>query len=72
VYVHIYIATCLVEYQNYRTVFPKELVKSISAVTDTKRVADRYFRGNESIIAFQAVTMTDSFAVHTKTLKLAD
>jgi hypothetical protein len=28
--------TCLVEYQNYRTVVPKELGKAVSAVTDTK------------------------------------
>jgi hypothetical protein len=37
----------------------------------TKMVADRYFLGNQSIIAFQGVTMTNSFAVDTTTLKLA-
>jgi hypothetical protein len=63
-----YIVTCSVEYQNYRTVVPKELGKGVSAVTETKRVADRYFRGNESIIVFQGVTMSDSFAGHTRTL----
>jgi hypothetical protein len=30
---------CLVEYQNYRMVIPKELGKGISAETDTKLVA---------------------------------
>jgi hypothetical protein len=51
----------LVEYQNYRTVIPKEPGKGVSAITDTKLMKDRYFHGNESIIAFQGVTMNDSF-----------
>jgi hypothetical protein len=63
---------CLVEYQNYRTVVPKELGKGFSAVTDIKLVADRYLCGNESIITFLGVTMSDSFAVHAKTCKLAN
>jgi hypothetical protein len=54
----------LVEYQNYRTVVPNEIRKGASAVTNAKLVAVRYSRGNESIIAFQGVTMSDSFAVH--------
>jgi hypothetical protein len=60
----------LVEYQNYRTTVPKELGRCVSAVTDTRLVADRYCRGNESIIAFQEVKMSDFFAVHMKTLNL--
>jgi hypothetical protein len=63
--------TYLVECQAYRTIDPKELGKGVSAVTDTKLVADRYLRGNESIIAIQGVTMNDSFAAHAKTLKLS-
>jgi hypothetical protein len=50
----------LAEYRNYRTVLPKELGKDVSAVTDTKLVADRYSCGNESIITFQGVTISDS------------
>jgi hypothetical protein len=58
----------LVEYRNYITIVPKDLGKGVSAVTDTKLVADRYFSGNESIIAFQVMTIRVSFAVHKKTL----
>jgi hypothetical protein len=35
----------------------------------TKLVADSYFCDNESI-TFQGMIMSDSFVVHTKTLKL--
>jgi hypothetical protein len=38
-YICTYNVTCLVEYQNCRTAFPKELGKGVSAVTDTKLVA---------------------------------
>jgi hypothetical protein len=38
---------------NTRKVVPKELGKSVSTATDTKPVADSYYLGNESIIAFQ-------------------
>jgi hypothetical protein len=34
-----YTVTCLVEYQIYGTVVPKELGKGVSTVTDTKVVA---------------------------------
>jgi hypothetical protein len=30
---------CMIEYQNYRMVFPKELGEGVSAETDTKLVA---------------------------------
>jgi hypothetical protein len=43
--------TCSVEYQDYTKVVPKEPGKGVSAVTDTKPVANRYTRGSESIIA---------------------
>jgi hypothetical protein len=33
------IVICLVTYQNYRMVIPKELGKGVSAVTDTKPIA---------------------------------
>jgi hypothetical protein len=56
----------LVEYQNYRTVIPKEIGKCVSAIT----VADRYLRGNETIIAFAVVTLSGCSAVHEKALKL--
>jgi hypothetical protein len=46
-----------------------ELGKDVSAETDTRLVAGSYYRGNESIIAFQGLTMCDIFAVHTNTLK---
>jgi hypothetical protein len=36
IYIFIYIVTCLVEYQNYRTVLPKELGKVISAFKGCK------------------------------------
>jgi hypothetical protein len=62
---------CLVEYQNCRTVVPKELGKGVFATTDTKLVADKYFHSKESIIAFQGVTRSDFFVVDMKTLKVA-
>jgi hypothetical protein len=62
--------TCLVEYYIYITVFPKELGKGVSVIKNTKLVADSYFRGKESIIAFQWVTICDSFAVYMYTLQL--
>jgi hypothetical protein len=41
-------------------VVPKELGNNVSAVMDTKLGAGRYYRGNESIIVFQGVTMSSS------------
>jgi hypothetical protein len=59
----------LVEYHNYRSVVSKEAGKAVSALTDTKLVAVGYFRCNESIIAFQGVAISDSLAVHMRTLQ---
>jgi hypothetical protein len=68
---YINIVLCLVENQNYRAVIPKELGKVVSVLLDTKPVAERYSRSNKSIIAFQGVTMSDSFAVHMERIKPA-
>jgi hypothetical protein len=66
------IMMCEVEYQNCRTDVPKELGIGVSAVTKAKLFADRHYCSNDSVIAFQGVAMSDFFAVHTKTLKLAN
>jgi hypothetical protein len=59
----------LVEYRNYTTVVRKELGEGVFAVTDTKLVANKRSRGNESTVASQRVAVSDSFTVHPRTLR---
>jgi hypothetical protein len=60
VYIYVYIVKVWLNTRIIEVV-PEELGKGVSAVTDTKLVSVRYYRGNESIISFQGVAKSYLF-----------